>query len=99
MKREKTVGRVVLRVLRFVVYLVLRTFGGVLRAVLGFLAVCGMLVFGGFGLIYMAVDYPGAVGPLWGGLWVALGSMALLSAYEALLRLVAPEGTVIVSGA
>jgi hypothetical protein len=87
------VAKAVLAMIRFALYVILLLVGRILTPVLGLVVFVGLVTF--FGAWALAQENQKGMMIL--GACLATGSVALQLFYDALLRAVAPEGTVIVS--
>lgn len=85
-------GKAIFGTLRFTLYVVLLLVGRVLEPLASLAAGVGLLIF-----LFCLIVRRDQVTPMWAGAALAFGATAIHVFYIALLRMVAPEGTVIVS--
>ena len=85
-------GKGLLATLRFILYVLLLLVGRVLRPIANAATVVGLILF-----LFCLVFRRDMVTPMWAGAGLAFCAVAVNILYDALLRLVAPEGVVIIS--
>jgi hypothetical protein len=85
-------GAITVQALRSALYVLLLLTGRVLRPIAGVSTATGILIFA-----FCFIFRRDMVVPMWAGFSLAVCSVAVTIFHEALLRLVAPRGTVIVS--
>lgn len=85
------IGKGLIGVIRFVLYVLLLLLGRVLRPVAGFLIGVGLLIF-----LFCLLFRPDITLPMWAGAGLAVAATVVSVFYEAALRLVAPPDVVIV---
>lgn len=88
----KAAAKALLRMLRFLAYVVLSVIARIVRPIAGFVTTCGLFVF--LFCLFLRRDL---VEPMWGAAGVAIGAGVFSAYYDELLRLVAPSGVVVVS--
>jgi hypothetical protein len=86
------VGRGLLQVLRFSLYVLLLLIGRVLRPIASAATIVGLIIF-----LFCLVFRRDMATPMWAGAALSASAVVVTVFYEALLRLVAPAGVVIIS--
>lgn len=86
------VGRGLLQVFRFSLYVLLLLIGRVLRPIASAATVVGLIIF-----LFCLVFRRDMATPMWAGAALAASAVVVTVFYEALLRIVAPAGVVIIS--